>query len=104
MELDKRFWFGSFCIQAAHAPVVTADTSYVNPFLHTKLWKSKKEWTTWVPRGTSQSALPIDRRCLLLLLLLSPPSPPYSPPPLSPPSPPPPPLSPLTSWSPSYQI
>lgn len=33
----------SFCIQAAHAPVVTADTSFVNPFLHTKLRKNKKE-------------------------------------------------------------
>lgn len=34
---------GSFRIQVAHAPVVTADTSFVNPFLHTKLRKSKKD-------------------------------------------------------------
>lgn len=31
----------SFRIQAAHAPVVTADTSFVNPFLHTKLWREE---------------------------------------------------------------
>lgn len=32
---------GSFRIQAAHALVVTADTSFVNPFLHTKLWREE---------------------------------------------------------------
>jgi len=49
---------GSSRIRTAHVPVVTADTSYVNPFLRTKLRKNKKKG---VPRGTSQSALPIDR-------------------------------------------
>lgn len=33
----------SFRIQVALAPVVTADTSFVNPFLHTKLRKNKKD-------------------------------------------------------------
>lgn len=60
----------SFCIQAAHAPVVTADTSFVNPFLQTKLRKNKKDERAGMgaPRGTSQSAS-IDRSSIDVLLL-----------------------------------
>lgn len=54
---------GSFRIRAALAPVVTADTSYVNPFLHTKLRENKKEGA--LPRVLPQGRLNRHRRSIV---------------------------------------